>query len=102
MIPSASLPARKPLFTCVAGQRTKETHLVISGITISSLPKTIKVESKVGSYESHYEQIANGIHINRSLDLHFARATCDGADYAEMKTLADAAAQDLRAQLLYK
>lgn len=69
-------------------------------MTISSLPKGVAVQSKLGNFTSSYAMQDKTLIITRKLDLQISKATCNSADYAELKTLANAVNQDMRSQSL--
>lgn len=100
---TAAVPERKLPFPCVGGMREEVTQFTLpDNLKISSLPKAAKVTSKFGSYESTYVQESNKITVKRKLDLVYPQATCNSADYVEIKAMASAVSQDLRAQYLYQ
>ncbi|HEV7608091.1 MAG TPA: DUF3857 domain-containing protein [Steroidobacteraceae bacterium] len=100
----ANQPDRKVSFTCPAsGRQTEVTRVQLpDNLKVKALPKSVKLTGKFGVYESDYEQTGAVVVATRALTLEYPRPTCTPDDYIELRTLAQAVGQDLRAQIAYE
>ena len=99
----ANQPERKMPFTCPAsGRLTEVTRVQLpENMKVKALPKSVKLTSKFGGYESSYEQTGAVVVATRTLTLEYSAPTCSADDYAELRTLAQGVGTDLRAQIAY-
>jgi len=99
----ANQTERKMPFACPAGGRMKEVTRVQlpDNMKVRALPKSVKLISKFGAYESTYEQTGATVVATRTLTLEYPAPTCTPEDYTELRALAQGVGTDLRAQIAY-
>ena len=100
----ANQPERKLPFACPASGRHSEVTRVElpDNLKVKALPKSVKLASRFGGYESTYEQTGAVVVATRTLTLEYPNPTCTPDDYTELRTLAQGVGTDVRAQIAYE
>ena len=99
-----SNPTRTQPMACPgAGRRTEIAQFRLPpGLKVTSVPESVKQAVKFGAYESKYERNGEVIVSTRTLTLEYPGAVCSAEDYAQLRDLATAMRQDVRAQIVYE
>lgn len=72
------------------------------GLKVTNVPKNVKLKTAVGEYESVYTLKGQSLRVVRDLKTTLHSATCNPAQYAQVREFAQVIGKDLRAQVLYQ
>lgn len=94
-------PERSQAFTCIGGVTEEQARFEFpQEVSILAAPKNVTLEHAQFAYSSTYVREGNTVLVKRRFDFKPGRSVCTPEDFKSMKAVAEAAANDLKSQII--
>ena len=94
-------PERTQAFTCISGVTEEQARFEFpQDVSILAAPKNVTLRHERFDYSSTYVREGNTVVVKRRFDFKQPGAVCTPDDFKSMKTMAEAAANDLKSQII--
>jgi transglutaminase-like putative cysteine protease len=94
-------PERTQAFTCISGVTEEQARFEFpQDVSILAAPKNVTLSHERFDYSSTYVREGNTVVVKRRFDFKQPGAVCTPDDFKSMKTMAEAAANDLKSQII--
>jgi hypothetical protein len=94
-------PERTQAFTCISGVTEEQARFEFpQDVSILAAPKNVTLKHERFDYSSTYTREGNAVVVKRRFDFKQPGAVCTPDDFKSMKAMAEAAANDLKSQII--
>ncbi len=94
-------PERTQAFTCISGVTEEQARFEFpQDVSILAAPKNVTLNHERFDYSSTYAREGNAVVVKRRFDFKQPGAVCTPDDFKSMKAMAEAAANDLKSQII--